>query len=163
MHTQVHTQGQPEALDRLAAELPRFADVARLDDIANQARATLSWAVAGALKFPADVQPVPTDPTTCPNCGLPAISLSSPYCSDCCRDEAAFVRQVRTGLAEGSIFDPERQVALGQKLWRLVGGGYPLRRAMVPEKTKLKVLERADWRCKVCGAPATTVDHIGSG
>lgn len=97
---------------------------------------------------------------SCPNCGRAATSARSPYCSDFCREESAFVRQFRSALASDAIADPERQAALGQKLWHLVGGGYPRRIALITPKAMAKVLQRG---CELCGAPAVTVDNIGSG
>jgi hypothetical protein len=64
---------------------------------------------------------------------------------------------------DGSAFDPARQVGLGQALWHLQGGGYPLRQRLVPPKVLAKVIERDGGRCAECGEPATEVDHVGSG
>ncbi len=158
---------QVEAIGRLAAELPRFSEVEATSSLSDQARAVLSWvivhAVANASSVIENRKSAIENAELCPNCDTPTNSLRSPYCSDCCREEAAFVRQVRSGLAESSIFDSERQVALGQKLWRLLGGGYPLRISLIPEKTMVKTIERKGGRCETCGAPATTVDNVGSG
>ena len=99
----------------------------------------------------------------CPNCGGPAASLRSPYCSDSCREEAALVRQTRSALEEGAILDRDRQIALGQKLWHILGGGYPLRQSLILPRTHAQVMARADGNCAVCGAPATAIDHTGSG
>jgi hypothetical protein len=76
---------------------------------------------------------------------------------------AGFVRQFRSGLAEGWIFNLEKQVALGQVLWHFLGGGRPLRREIAPAKARERAIAREDARRQVCGAPATTVDHRGSG
>jgi len=76
---------------------------------------------------------------------------------------AGFVRQFRTGLVEEWLLLPEKQVALGQVLWHVLGGGRPLRLAISPERSRRKALEKAEGLCAACGAPATTVDHIGSG
>jgi hypothetical protein len=73
------------------------------------------------------------------------------------------VRQFRTGLADGWIFEPEKQVALGQALWHLLGGGRPLRREIAPAKAIERAIKREDGLCQVCGVPATSVDHAGSG
>jgi len=103
------------------------------------------------------------DATACPNCGSPCDDLRSPYCSAACREMAAFVRQLRAALDSGAIQDPERQVALGQKLWHLLGGGFPRRMPLIPARVIRQVIAREDGSCQGCGAPAVTVDHPGSG
>lgn len=108
-------------------------------------------------------QPVPADPATCPNCGITVASPRSPYCGEACRETAAFVRHVRAGIAEGSLEDPDRQVALGQVLWHLLGGGRPLRLSLVPDRAIARVIAREAGRCQACGGLATTVDHIATG
>jgi hypothetical protein len=107
--------------------------------------------------------PLPAEPSTCPNCGGAATSPRSPYCGPACRDTASFVRQFRHAVADGSIFDSERQIALGQALWRLQGGGFPHRQSLVPARIVAKVIERDGGVCSLCGAPATEIDHTGSG
>lgn len=150
-----------EALAKLAAQLPSPADAAVGDDPDHRARAVLAMLLERAIRqdFPA---PVPPDSATCPNCGIPVASESSPYCGSACREQSAFVRQVRRALVEGGIFDPERQASLGQVLWDLLGGGFPRRLLLIPEKTRLRNLRKNDGLCEACGAPGTTFDHIGS-
>jgi hypothetical protein len=108
-------------------------------------------------------EPVETTPWDCPNCGCPTDSLKSPYCSEHCREMAAFVRQFRAAIDNGMISSPDRQAAFGQKLWSLRGGGYPRRQLMVPARVVAKVIERDGGKCRECGAPATGIDHTGSG
>lgn len=151
-----------EALLELQGRLPHFSEVGSFADQESRARATLSWIIAEALAA-SDFKLVPTQPTTCPNCGVDMGAERSPYCSDACREEAAFVRQLRGSLAQGTVLDEERQVALGQKLWRILGGGLPLRQSLVLERTLNQVIKRYEGRCDACGAPATTIDHTGSG
>ncbi len=103
------------------------------------------------------------DPFRCPNCDQPVLTTRSPYCSDPCREMAAFIRQMRHALDTGSIENPDRQVALGQKLWHLLGGGYPLRESLIPNSVIKKVFQRESGKCQACGAPATRIDHTGSG
>lgn len=109
---------------------------------------------------PVLLKELPDDPWRCPNCGLPVANIKSPYCGECCKGQAAFVRQMRTGLREGKLDDLERQVSLAQVLWQILGGGYPLRRLLVPEKTVQKVIARDGGLCGECGGPASTIDHI---
>lgn len=129
-------------------------------EIGDQARAVLAL-VLDSERTPEIVGP--ESARQCPNCGTPFSSLRTPYCSEECKEEAAFVRQFRSSLKSGAAQDPERQIALGQKLWRLLGGGYPLRLTLAEERTFAQVWKRTGKRCEVCGAPAVGVDHIGSG
>lgn len=96
----------------------------------------------------------------CPNCGGEVSDSKRPYCSETCRDIAALVRQMRRALAEGTLRESERQISVGAVLWHQLGGGYPLRVAMIPPATVRKVIEKSAGRCEVCGGVATTVDHI---
>ena len=134
------------------------------DDMDTQSRAVLAILVQRALAMDlGKLHEVPADPSKCPNCGDAADSLKSPYCSECCRSHAAFVRQMRSALTTGSIEDPDRQSGLGQAFWRELGGGHPHRRELLVDKAVARVLERDGGVCQVCGTPATTIDHVGSG
>lgn len=102
------------------------------------------------------------DPTLCPNCGSECLSTRSPYCSTDCREVSSFVRQFRSNLREETLVERDRQVALGQVLWKLIGGGYPLRNSLIPPRSLARALAANDFKCSACGGVATTVDHIGS-
>lgn len=104
-----------------------------------------------------------TDPLACPNCGEAFLGTRTPYCSEACKEMSAFVRQTRNALTTGMVHDPERQVALGQKLWHLLGGGYPLRLTIMPPSAARQVAKRTGGKCELCGNPASTYDHLGSG
>ncbi len=106
--------------------------------------------------------PIEPDPAVCPNCGQPASSTRSPYCGTDCRELAGFVRSFRSGLRDGTLSDPEKQLALGQVLWRILGGGLPFRNSLISEKDLARLYKKSEGRCEECGAPATTVDHRGS-
>lgn len=142
--------------DQLAAHVPTFEAASRPED---RIRAALTLILAPRAK----VEPMPGGSGLCPNCGSPSASLRSPYCGEKCRGIAAFVRQFRHALETGAILEPERQIALGQSLWNLLGGGYPYRQSLIPARTLAKVIERDGGICQACGAPATEVDHTGSG
>lgn len=127
--------------------------------IGDAARAVLRL----VLERPVSGSPQLTiDPSTCPNCGKGVASVRSPYCGTKCRDIAGLVRHLRSGLREGTLQDPERQLALGQILWRILGGGLPYRNSLITEKELARLYKRTDGLCDACGAPATTVDHLGS-
>lgn len=146
-----------EAMDRLTRALP---ELSLLDDshanIEDRTRAVLR------LVFEENVRVAPSilaDPATCPNCGILTESTRSPYCSEHCREVSAFIRQLRNGIENDLAEDPERQAAMGQMLWYLLGGGLPRRVSMVPDKAIQKVLDRENRTCEDCGGVATTIDH----
>ena len=105
----------------------------------------------------------PSDPFRCPNCDTETTSLASPYCSEKCKDEASFVRQLRAAMATGLILTPEKQNVFGERLWWLLGGGLPLRESRIPEAAKRQVAKRCGSKCETCGEPMTAVENIGSG
>lgn len=142
-------------------ELPSIESIPNLS-VRDQARAALSLVFA-RLPLASHPAPVQEDPAACPNCGRLASSPRSPYCGEPCREEAGFVRQVRTGLREGWLHDEDKQVALGQVLWHLLGGGRPFRQSIIPESSRKRALARSGGLCAQCGAPATAFDHEGSG
>ncbi len=147
-----------EALGRLARSLPPPGE-----DVSQQARSVLIHLVRSINTKVPEAPIIDQDPSTCPNCGVHIQSARSPYCSARCREVAGFIRRFRSGLEDGSIFDEERQVALGQAMWHLLGGGRPLREHLILERTRAQVMKRDEGRCQVCGAAATTIDHTGSG
>lgn len=130
------------------------------DDPSLEAEAQLALLL---LRAPGSLEPSWHEPGECPNCGAPCRDRRSPYCGDACREEAAFVRQLRDAVATGKIADPERRLALGQKLWHVLGGGRPYRQSLIPASAKRQVLKRSGGNCEVCGKPAETFDHTGSG
>jgi hypothetical protein len=141
----------------LANELPRFGSEEL--PIGDAARATLRLVLEPPI---ADLPPIKPNPAVCPNCGQPASSTRSPYCGTDCRELAGFVRSFRSGLRDGTLSDPDKQIALGQVLWRILGGGLPFRNSLISEKDLARLYKKTDGRCEECGAPASTVDHRGS-
>jgi len=109
------------------------------------------------------VSAVVPESATCPNCDVPVASTRTPYCGDRCKEIASFVRQLRAGISLGWISDPEKQSALGQNLWFLLGGGRPLRVSIILERSKNEALKRTGGLCQTCGAQATSFDHITTG
>ena len=153
-----------EPILRLKSELPVLPVDSSTTSIEDQARAVLACVVDPIIEKQLGVENAAVvDPTTCPNCGFPVQSTRTPYCSEPCREMAGFVRQFRTGLKLGWILEAEKQVALGQVLWHVLGGGRPLRQQIAPLRARQTALKREEERCQVCGSAATTVDHIGSG
>lgn len=154
-----------DELTRLRESLPPPRVLIESEDGEEQLRAALAVLVERALCGAPDFEyrQVSEGPATCPNCDAPATSTRSPYCSEHCREVSAFIRQVRNTLATGALFDPIRQAAFGQSLWKIQGGGFPVKARMVTEKSRAKIIARDGGVCAVCGAPATEVEHIGSG
>lgn len=142
-------------MDRLLKELP----AAEIGESPQAARSVLRL-VLGEIS---PLEALPFDPATCPNCGVTCSSLRTPYCSEPCKEEAAFVRQIRSGIHDGKLFEADRQEALGSKLWHLLGGGYPLRLNLIPANTFQKSLAKLGGTCLTCGAAATRLDHIATG
>ena len=149
-----------EVFRELSQVLPAWSALDHSVDIEEQTRAVLRLLVSRPIPR-ANLPDLGLD--NCPNCGALVENTKSPYCSDECRELAAFVRQFRSAVADNKIQDPERQAALGQKLWHVLGGGYPRRDVLVPERVRLKVIERERNKCQQCEAKATTIDHSGSG
>ncbi len=147
------------ALVKLLDTLP---EIGAGETAEEELRATLRYIVIPSLEQgDAQVQ-IAEDYGRCPNCSEPNSSTRSPYCSEHCRLMSAFIRQFRASLKEGSLYQAERQVGMGQALWNLQGGGFPRRQQMVTEKERLKVIAKAEGLCWKCGSPATGVDHFGS-
>jgi hypothetical protein len=150
-------------LDDLQAALPPLSVLDEEGEMDVQTRAVLGLMLERASCGFVEVVPVEEDPATCPNCGVLVVSTRSPYCGDWCREISAFIRQFRHGIEAGTLGDPERQAALGQKLWRMLGGGLPRRLAIIPKRAWERELEKRGRVCEECGAPAVTLDNMGGG
>jgi len=142
--------------DRLLASIPTGGDAD------EEMRAVLRPIVERILAGLPSVDPVPYDPSTCPNCGVLVSSLRTPYCEVHCREMAGFIRQFRGAMRDESLFSGDRQLGTAQALWSLQGGGFPRRQLMITPKIVAKVIAKAGGICSVCGAPAVGVDHAGS-
>ena len=146
----------------ISSVLPPSSALGSGADLEEQTRAVLTLLMdrTQSVKTP---NPIHVSPKNCPNCGIFVETMRSPYCGDDSREMSAFIRQCRSAVEDDKTSDIERQVALGQKLWYVLGGGYPRRDVLIPIKVRIKVLEREGSRCQQCGAKATTIDHSGSG
>ena len=142
--------------------LPMASEASSGEDLDLRARAVLRVLI-DRLDGVSPGSVVSRNTDLCPNCDRPVASFSTPYCSDCCREQAAFVRQLRGRIAAGSLLDPASQTMKGEQMWRLLGGGLPRRLALVPESARARVFKRAEGKCELCGAPATRIDNTGSG
>jgi hypothetical protein len=146
------------SLTQLKAEIPDFNGPAPA--LEDRARGVLHLLLDGGES---GTRTASDGAGTCPNCDGAAESLSSPYCCEACRERAAFVRQFRAALNSGAILAPDKQIAFGQKLWWILGGGLPFRESLIPESAKRQVARRCDGKCEMCGAPMTAVENFGSG
>jgi hypothetical protein len=156
-------QLENDPIAQLSLALPAAGEAGIGEDLDLRSRATLAVLIDAMSRISELPNRIERNPAICPNCDSLATSKTSPYCSDCCRERAAFVRQMRYGLASGSILDEHRQTMKGEVLWRLLGAGVPRRLAHVAEKARERVFKKAEGKCESCGAPATTIDNTGSG
>lgn len=150
--------GHLELLVNLGTALPKFSELGPDANINAQACAVLGWVIQESLAAP-ECSPESQNPYNCANCKIKPGGERTPYCSEACKEETSFVRQVRCGLESGAILVPDRQVALGQSLWHILGGGYPLRRTLVSAKDLERFLAK-NPNCAYCGLFATNFDHI---
>lgn len=152
----------PERRQRFVELLASLPKIGESEDAEVELRAVLCPIVRRVVEGVPENPQVDSNPELCPNCDAPTMSPKSPYCSAHCREMAAFIRQFRTSFADGVIFQPDRQVGMGQALWSVQGGGFPRRQQMVKPREIQRVLEKAEGLCWKCGQPATGVDHFGS-
>jgi hypothetical protein len=104
-------------------------------------------------------------PLSCLNCGGPLSDPQRPYlyCSELCRQEAKYVRYKRAKTREGIVDRPDIKAALDTQLAFIMGGGYPEAVRRLTKIQREAVFARDGGRCRLCGAPATQIDHIGAG
>lgn len=102
---------------------------------------------------------------TCQNCAvhltLPQAQHGTLVCGDKCKQTAKAVRYGRATRRDGRYErDPLVREALEQRIAHILGGGYPERdRALSPEQREA-IFTRDGGHCRLCGAPATEIDHI---
>ena len=152
-----------DRLQALATGMASDGADLRAQKVDDQARGALRCLVERAVQIAEFPGPIAFEQRRCPNCGGSTSSTRSPYCSESCRCEAAFVRQFRAAVGDDKGLDSARQIALGENLWMILGGLYPRRQALVLDRVMKRVNKRSNGLCEVCLAPASTVDHIGSG
>ena len=95
----------------------------------------------------------------CANCGN-EVSRPALYCSDLCTQTADVVRYVRRCLSDGRVERPDVQEGIGSKLLMLTADGYPKKARNVSEARRAEVFARDNFKCVLCGADATQIDHI---
>ena len=98
-------------------------------------------------------------PFPCLNCDEP-IPGAELFCSECCTQEAEYVRYSRACIADERSKREDVQEALKIKLAHILGGGYPRSLRQVPDDIRSAVIERDQGQCRKCGGPANQIDHI---
>src|SRR4051812_7559156 len=102
----------------------------------------------------------PAEEFACFNCeGL--FSEPKLYCSERCNQEAQYVRYARGVRKDGRFQQPDVQNALKIRLAHVLSGGYPERQRRLSAATRDAIKTRENGCCRICGAPANEIDHIG--
>jgi 5-methylcytosine-specific restriction endonuclease McrA len=101
----------------------------------------------------------------CQNCDV-SLSLQqmlhrSLYCSKKCQQTAETVRYARRTLRDGRYErDPLVRQVIDERIAHIMGGGYPKKARFLTREQREAIFERDSRRCRLCGAPATEIDHI---
>ena len=83
------------------------------------------------------------------------------YCSEKCQQTAEIVRYGRATLRDGCYErDPLVRQAIDTRIALILGGGYPKKARALTREQREAIFVRDGWRCRLCGAPATEIDHI---
>jgi hypothetical protein len=105
----------------------------------------------------------PAESLACLNCAsaLPPPPIKSMlYCQTSCSDAAEFVRYVRRCRSDGRVDRPDILEAIGVQLVMAYSGGYPRSERRLTGGQRSAILDRDGKMCRLCGAPATEIDHI---
>ena len=101
----------------------------------------------------------------CQNCDAP-LTLEQArhgalFCGEKCQQTAKVVRYGRATRADGRYDrDPQVREAIRTRIAFILGGGYPEKARKLSPAQREAIFVRDDRRCRLCGAPATTIDHI---
>lgn len=82
------------------------------------------------------------------------------YCSQLCGDTAITVRYARRTIADGRYNDPLVKLAIDVRIAAILSGGYPVLERKLSPDIRATIFARDNHLCKVCGSPATEIDHI---
>ena len=114
--------------------------------------------------FPVEFEPGRWRPTfdagRCANCDTQTRFESPLFCSELCLQTAKAIRYVRMKMTEGTFDRPDIAEAIEMKMASLLGGGYPARARLVPSAVRRAIFQRDEYKCRLCGGPATEIDHI---
>lgn len=83
------------------------------------------------------------------------------FCREKCQQTAEIVRYGRATLRDGRYQrDPLVRRAIATRIALILGGGYPKKARALSRERREAIFARDGWRCRLCGAPATEIDHI---
>ena len=115
---------------------------------------------AVVIRVEQKIEVLSAEPFPCPNCDAANPNQASVYCSELCVSEAQFVRLFRARRAEGRDQDPDVKNGLEIQFAMIVSGGYSKKARHVPPAVRRAVFARDQDKCRHCGEPGTTLDHI---
>ncbi len=72
------------------------------------------------------------------------------------------MRYARAATRDGRAVQPDVWEAIQIKLGFALAGGYPEKERRLFREEREAIFERDGWRCRLCGGPATQIDHLGS-
>jgi 5-methylcytosine-specific restriction endonuclease McrA len=72
------------------------------------------------------------------------------------------VRYARAVLRDERIQQRDVQEAVRIRIASVLGGGYPAGERRLPEDQRQAIFVRDGGRCRLCGAEATEIDHVGA-
>ncbi len=83
------------------------------------------------------------------------------FCREKCQQTAKVVRYGRATLRDGRYErDPLVRKAIDTRIAIILGGGYPAKARTLSREQREAIFTRDGRRCRLCGAPATDIDHI---
>ena|SRR6266516_3073833 len=101
----------------------------------------------------------------CQNCDAP-LTLEQArhgtlFCGEKCKQTASTVRYGRATLRDGRYErDPLVRQAIDIRIAMILGGSYPGKACILSPEQREAIFTRDGRRCRLCGAPATEIDHI---
>jgi len=95
----------------------------------------------------------------CVNCNK-EIHEAALYCGDYCKQLAGTIRYIRKAVVENRIKKVDIQQGIGIRLLMLRGSGYPTKARRLSDEQRQMIFERDSYKCQICGALATQIDHI---
>ena len=96
----------------------------------------------------------------CPNCEK-NLKTTTLFCSELCQQEAITVRYCRRVTRDDQrCMKHDVQEGIGIRLLMLLGGGYPAAARKIYPELRTQIFERDSYICRICGKPATEIDHI---
>lgn len=109
----------------------------------------------------------PYDIGVCQNCdatlSMEAAKRGKLYCGERCQQIAETVRYGRKALRDGRYTrDPLVREAIKTRIAQILGGGYNRSARALSRAQKEAIFARDQRTCRLCGAPATEIDHIAS-